>query len=358
MPRKARCSDQPSARTATTTTSTRTGGRKRMAPPRDGKLIRHINGLNRLEEPNSAKYAKAIGLASADDVYAVSSSCVKCHATVYKGEARAGVSCESCHGGGSNYLDIHKEKDAYSKAVAAGMLDILEKPQKWAPECIKCHVVDDQRLIDAKHPSGDDFNLAVKFQPVAKHWEGKYGKNTGYAPASIAAAGAQMRAALIGKRASDSRTAAATPSPPSQAPPPTPASPSTTGPPAGPPSPLPSPPPPAGAAPGSSAAAPPPPPRRRRPVSPQPPSRPRSHPRLPLRAVEGLRCQLRRRRSARRPSRFLLRSTSGRRGRYPGLHQQLRQCRPLRQVSSRRCKEGSSRSFAVCSIRVRVRRVE
>ena len=48
-------------------------------------------------------------------------SCVKCHATVFRGEANAGVSCESCHGPASGYNDLHQRRAPTPKAVAAGM---------------------------------------------------------------------------------------------------------------------------------------------------------------------------------------------------------------------------------------------
>lgn len=71
-------------------------------PPPNG----HINALDQLELENTTKYAEAVGLA---DPYDVGGSCVPCHSTVYKGEPLSGVSCESCHGPGSDYLDIHQE---------------------------------------------------------------------------------------------------------------------------------------------------------------------------------------------------------------------------------------------------------
>src|SRR3954469_13711797 len=55
----------------------------------------HYNTRKQLEAAKSAGYAKAIGLA---DPYDVKGSCVTCHATVFRGDANAGVSCESCHG--------------------------------------------------------------------------------------------------------------------------------------------------------------------------------------------------------------------------------------------------------------------
>ena len=83
--------------------------------PDKGANAGHINSLNQMEAKDSDKYAKAIGLA---DKYDVNGKCVSCHATVYRGDANAGVSCESCHGPGSGYLRPHQTKGTYEQSVA------------------------------------------------------------------------------------------------------------------------------------------------------------------------------------------------------------------------------------------------
>src|SRR4029453_7307485 len=60
----------------------------------------HAKALTQLEDKKAAGYAKAIGLA---DPYDLKGSCVGCHATVFSGDANAGVSCETCQGAGSDY---------------------------------------------------------------------------------------------------------------------------------------------------------------------------------------------------------------------------------------------------------------
>ena len=76
----------------------------------------HYNTLKQLDAPKSAQWAKAVGLA---DPYDVKGSCVKCHATVFRGDANAGVSCESCHGPSSKYNDLHQQKGSL-RAVRGG----------------------------------------------------------------------------------------------------------------------------------------------------------------------------------------------------------------------------------------------
>jgi hypothetical protein len=124
--------------------------------PKMGANAGHINALKQLEMPKSNDFAKAVGLR---DKYDVNGSCVKCHATVFAGDANAGVSCESCHGAGEGYLKVHQTKGAYEQAVAAGMTNLVGQLDAWASQCMGCHVMDDKRLVDAGHPSGDDFDL-------------------------------------------------------------------------------------------------------------------------------------------------------------------------------------------------------
>ena len=144
---------------------------KEDGPPPDG----HINALKQMENVDSSKYAGAVGLdASLDGVYDLEGSCVTCHSTVFKGDANAGVSCETCHGPGSAYLDSHQEDDSYQDSLSKGMRDVIGSLQNWASDCVTCHVMDDQRLIDAGHPSGDEFQLADKFDVVGRHWSNEY----------------------------------------------------------------------------------------------------------------------------------------------------------------------------------------
>lgn len=160
--------------------------------PEMGKNAGHINSLNQLEGTKSDEYAKAVGLA---DKYDVNGSCVACHATVYRGDANAGVSCESCHGPGSGYLKPHIVKDSYEESVTKyGMTRLIGNLQGWTQQCTNCHVMNDQRLIEAKHPSGDDFEIGKKFQPVSLHFKKMY------AEADVAAIGKAELDGIIRRR--------------------------------------------------------------------------------------------------------------------------------------------------------------
>lgn len=140
--------------------------------PEKGANAGHVNSLNQMEADKSNEYAKAIGLA---DKYDANGKCVSCHATVFRGDANAGVSCESCHGPGSGYLKPHQTKDSYEQSVAQfGMTKLIGNIGGWTQQCTNCHVMDDARLIKAGHPSGDDFDLTKKFGPVSLHFKKKY----------------------------------------------------------------------------------------------------------------------------------------------------------------------------------------
>jgi len=152
----------------------------------------HLNALRQLEAPKAAIFAKAIGLA---DPYDPKGSCAACHGTILKGTVVDGVTCESCHGPGSGYVDVHQQKGAYRQAVAAGLADTVKNPDAWAPMCTKCHVLSDSALIQAGHPSGDDFDLGAKFATVALHWTSVYSNR-----ADIVARARTARATIVASR--------------------------------------------------------------------------------------------------------------------------------------------------------------
>ena len=139
----------------------------------------HYNTLKQLDAPKSAQWAKAIGLG---DPYDLKGSCVKCHGTVFRGDANAGVSCESCHGPSSGYNDIHQEKGKYQASVAAGLRDLRNKVATIAKTCVECHVVPDRRLAAAGHPAGAGFDAGASIKKIV-HWD------TAYDYAQVTAAG-------------------------------------------------------------------------------------------------------------------------------------------------------------------------
>jgi hypothetical protein len=182
----------------------------------------HFNTRKQLDGAKAGTFARAIGLA---DPYDLKGSCVKCHATVFRGDANAGVSCESCHGPASGYLDLHQVKGSYAKSVAAGLKDLREKPAVIARVCVECHVTPDRRLATAGHPSGSAFDAGTNLQKIV-HWTVSYN----YAQVSaagkaamasrVAAGGGAAPAPLPPKAAAPAAPAAATGAVRASAPPP------------------------------------------------------------------------------------------------------------------------------------------
>lgn len=164
----------------------------------------HFTTLKQLDGARAAGFARAIGQA---DPFDAQGACVKCHATVFRGNANAGVSCESCHGPSSAYLELHQEKGSYLKAVDAGMRELRDKPAAIASLCVSCHVTVDPRLSAAGHPSGAAFDAGASLQKLV-HWD------TRYDYAVVAAAGrsaAAVRLASFAPRAPAAPRAAAAP---------------------------------------------------------------------------------------------------------------------------------------------------
>ena len=77
------------------------------------------------------KKAHAVETLGADKAKA---ECLSCHTTNGSADLEAGVGCESCHGPGSDYKKVMKDKK-YKKAdaLAAGMTDVTQAT------CDKCH---------------------------------------------------------------------------------------------------------------------------------------------------------------------------------------------------------------------------
>ncbi len=163
----------------------------------------HLNALRQLEMPKAEAFAKAIGLA---DPYDAKGSCAACHGTTLKGNVIDGVTCESCHGAASGYVDLHQQKGAYRQSVALGLADTQKNPDAWAPMCVKCHVLADAKLIQAGHPSGDDFDLGAKFATVALHWKSIYPNK-----ADIAARARTARVTIVASRGPMAAPAATAP---------------------------------------------------------------------------------------------------------------------------------------------------
>jgi hypothetical protein len=145
----------------------------------------HFTAMGRLDDARARDFAKAIGLPSP---YSSEGACVRCHATVFRGRANAGVSCESCHGPSARWIELHQEKDASDRSVAAGLTALKGRVEAVARLCVSCHAVEDARLVAAGHPSGADFDAGRGLREIV-HWAAPYD----YARVSAAARAATPR---------------------------------------------------------------------------------------------------------------------------------------------------------------------
>lgn len=139
---------------------------------------KHAHAFAVLTNPVATRMAKILGIEKAD----TSSKCLVCHALSPPEAERArtfdstdGVSCESCHGPGSNWLGPHTTKGwTHERSVAAGMRD-LRDPVRRAESCLTCHLGTADKLVDhqmiaAGHPDLY-FELASFTAAMPRHWK-------------------------------------------------------------------------------------------------------------------------------------------------------------------------------------------
>ena len=94
---------------------------------------KHAEAFKTLSSAKAAEIAKEKGLKKAA---AESPECLECHAITADAKFTPdGVQCEMCHGAGSAYKSIMKDK---AKAVAAGLTDFKDKAS-MEKVCKSCH---------------------------------------------------------------------------------------------------------------------------------------------------------------------------------------------------------------------------
>jgi hypothetical protein len=125
------------------------------------------------------------------------SLCLSCHYTVQQKENRkqaiAGVSCESCHGAGEDWIKVHsqfsgKTEKTETKAEAEARWKLAEakgmiRPSslyRLAKNCYSCHVVPQEDLVNkGGHAAGSAFELLSWSQGEVRHntWHSKGKEN-------------------------------------------------------------------------------------------------------------------------------------------------------------------------------------
>ncbi len=116
------------------------------------------------------------------------SVCLGCHFTSKikdgKPEPIAGISCESCHAAGADYMKVHgsfsghkkKEQESpeeakvrWRKSEDAGMIRPHDL-QRLAQNCYSCHVVPQEKLVNVGgHPAGSAFEMVAWSQGEVRH---------------------------------------------------------------------------------------------------------------------------------------------------------------------------------------------
>ncbi|WP_245296998.1 MULTISPECIES: cytochrome c family protein [Rhodomicrobium] len=113
--------------------------------------------------------------------------CLNCHYTVQqkdgKEEVVAGISCESCHSAGQDWIKVHSEfsgktEQSETKAEKEARWKLADSKGMIRPEslyalaknCLGCHVVPQEDLVNkGGHPAGSAFELVSWSQGEVRH---------------------------------------------------------------------------------------------------------------------------------------------------------------------------------------------
>ncbi len=151
------------------------------------KLSSHAKkSFGLLSDKKAPEFAKALGITG----NLAQSVCGDCHATKQAETAIHGVSCESCHGAagpednvkgwfsvhsdyGEGLTDRTKETEGHHQkriaaARAAGM-NSSSQIYELAKNCLSCHTVPHEKLVNAGHPTSSRFELVEWAQGEVRH---------------------------------------------------------------------------------------------------------------------------------------------------------------------------------------------
>jgi DNA-binding FrmR family transcriptional regulator len=150
------------------------------------KGTQHYKTFNAMHrKPEAQQIATKLGIATIKR----ESLCVNCHytekATSSGKDVIAGIACESCHGAGKDWIDLHGDyggkkveksmetpahrKQRIERSQARGML----QPTFIYPvasRCYQCHTVPNERLVNVGgHKAGSDFELVAWTEGEVRH---------------------------------------------------------------------------------------------------------------------------------------------------------------------------------------------
>jgi hypothetical protein len=148
---------------------------------------KHYANKDLHQNEKAAEIARKMGITSPAKIR-MSGLCTQCHFTVQKlgsspAKAIDGVSCESCHGGAKDWIDIHNTGDrresddtaaAREKRIGDAVANGMLKPDaihQIASNCFSCHIVTDEALVNqGGHPPGSDtFELVSWLKGEVRH---------------------------------------------------------------------------------------------------------------------------------------------------------------------------------------------
>ena len=163
----------PSCAKATTACHKKPTNQWKTVEPQTIGADAHFNTRDRLtNDPKAREYLSKLRWTPDDR------RCTVCHATVVpslaRGKPTSGVSCESCHGAGEGYVDVHQEipdnPAKYDESLELGLADLRKGPRLIATACVRCHIVADAEVLRAGHPSGADWKADQALTKIV-HWD-------------------------------------------------------------------------------------------------------------------------------------------------------------------------------------------
>ncbi len=138
------------------------------------KLTHHYDTFNSMHrKPEAKDIATKMGMRRIKD----ESLCLKCHYTDKTDDTGkvvpiSGISCESCHSAGKDWIKIHSatnEPGHLEKAEKLGML-LPSNFYAVAANCFSCHTVPEEKLVNVGgHKAGSDFELVSWLSGEVRH---------------------------------------------------------------------------------------------------------------------------------------------------------------------------------------------
>jgi DNA-binding FrmR family transcriptional regulator len=150
------------------------------------KATKHYKTFNEMHrKPEAQQIATKLGITTIKR----ESLCVNCHytekATGSGKDVIAGISCESCHSAGKDWIDLHGDyggkkveksmetpahrKQRVEQSQARGML-MPDFIYPVASRCYQCHTVPNEKLVNVGgHKAGSDFELVAWTSGEVRH---------------------------------------------------------------------------------------------------------------------------------------------------------------------------------------------